>query len=554
MNYKRPVQILIKPEDEKECRKVKYDKEFYEIVDGILIHKYQSRGKKKPTEDKFIIQTALPKNLRLKVMEEFHDHNGHFGVKKSFAAIQVKYYWPRMYQEIVDFVKSCDSYQRSKHSRHQVSAPLNPLPVVNVFERIHLDIVGLLHKTTDGFEYILVCVDSFSRWVEVFPLRTQSASEIARVLHDEIFCRYGAPLAIVTDRGQNFLSKLVNAVCEIYNVTRYRTASYNRKANGSCELQNATLIQTLRMYIDKDQSNWNLFLPTVLQALRSSQNVETSGFSAYKMLFGGEMRLPFDIDLIPRETLGQDAKQHVQQLLDRHKAIRELAKQNTETTQQESKVRYDLKAKPSDFRLREQVLLKVHKHTIGLTPKLEDMWKGPYHIKEKVSSDTYRISDSKTHKTWNAPVNAKDLKRYSDPRNYRIPPNISSNAGNDTNDQSVETDSEIRRIVDSGTGQLQQSQVCNDKEEKSNENSDRDKQGKDLTDAIWYQTNCILKQRIRNGHKEYLIEWSDTNSKPTWEADEDVSEELKRLFYVRHTKSGKRGKRPFKFFDKNNKD
>ena len=265
-----------------------YDKEFYEIVDGILIHKYQSRGKRKPTEDRFIIQTALPKGLRLKVMEEFHDHNGHFGVRKTFAAIQVKYYWPRMYQEIVDFVKSCDSCQRAKHSRHQVSTPLNPLPVVDVFERIHLDIVGPLHKTTDGFEYILVCVDSFSRWVEAFPLRTQSASEIARVLHDEIFCRYGAPLAIVTDRGQNFLSKLVNAICEIYNVTRHRTASYNPKANGSCERQNATLIQTLRMYIDKDQTNWNLFLPTVLQALRSSPNVETSGFSAYKMLFGGK--------------------------------------------------------------------------------------------------------------------------------------------------------------------------------------------------------------------------------------------------------------------------
>ena len=200
------------------------------------------------------------------------------------------------------------------------------------------------------------------------------------------------------------------------------------------------------------------------------------------------------------------------------------------------------------------MLLKVHKHTIGLTPKLEDMWKGPYYIKEKVLSDTYRISDSKTHKTLKAPVIAKDLKKYSDPRNYRIPPNISSNAGNDTNDQSVETDSEMRRFVDSGADQSQQSEVCNDKKENSDENSDIDKQSKDLTDGIWYQANRILRQRIHNGHKEYLNEWSDTNSKPTWEADEDVSEELKRLFYVRHTKSGKRRKRPFKFFNKNNKD
>ena len=535
------------PDEEKECKKTMYDKEFYEIVDGILIHKYQNRGKKKPTEDKFIIQTALPKSLRLNVLEEFLDHNGYFGVKKTFAAIQTKYYWPRMYQEIVDFVNSCDTCQRAKHSRHQVSTPLNPLPVVNVFERIHLDIVGPLHKTNDGFEYILVCVDSFSRWVEAFPLRTQAASEIARILYDEIFCRYGAPVAIVTDRGQNFLSKLVNAVCEIYNVTRHRTASYNPKANRSCERQNATLIQTLRMYIDKDQSNWNSFLPTVLQALRSAPNVDTSGFSAYKMLFGGEMRLAFDIDLIPRETLGQDAKQHVQQLLDRHKVIRDIARENTETTQQDSKIRYDVKAKHSNFRLREKVLLKVHKHTTGLTPKLENMWKGPYYIKEKVSSDTYRIADSETHRTLKAPVNAKDLKTYEDPKNYRIPTDFQNDIVNDTNDQTVKNDSDSNRISENKIDQTKQQQVSKYRDE-INRSPEEDQSTK-ITDGICYQANHILKQRIRNGEKEYLIEWSDTNSKPTWEADEDVSEELKRLFYVKHTKQGKRRKRSYKFFN-----
>lgn len=549
------------PKDEKLMRKTMYDKEFYEIVDDVLIHKYQNRGKKKPTEDKFIIQTALPKKLRVKVMQEYHDHNGHFGVKKTFTEIQNKYYWPHMYQEILDFVKSCDICQRAKHTTHQVSTPLNPLPVVNVFERMHLDIIGPLHKTTDGFEYILVCVDSFSRWVEAFALTNQSAAEIARVLHNEIFCRYGAPVSIVTDRGQNFLSKLINAVCEIYNVTRHRTASYNPKANGCCERQNATIIQTLRMYIDKDQKNWNMFLPIVLQALRSSPNIETSGFSPYKMMFGGEMRLPMDVNLIPRETLGTEAKQHIQSLLQRLKVIHNIAKQNTETTQQESKVRHDLKAQPSDFRLLEQVLLKINKHTPGLTSKLEYKWKGPYYIRQKVSPDTYRIAESNTHQLHRAPVNAKDLKRYNDPDNFRFQSDDeqiidAQSSSTDHNDQlnnpdqgNVTNNNDIENNQDDQT-QTPRNQVSDQNKQL---NVSREKSPTPTTsnnnDGVWYKANRILKLRIRNGMKEYLIEWSNKKYKPTWQTDENVSEELKRLFYVRYTKSGKKRKRQYRYFN-----
>ena len=242
------------PEDEKLKRTAIVEKEYYDLVDGILIHRFQPRSKKKPVEEKFIFQTALPKALRLKVLQEFHDGNGHFGFKKTYVAIHAKYYWPHMFQEITAFVKSCDRCQRAKREAHPITTPLNPLPVATVFERPHIDLVGPLPKTTAGHEHILVCVDSFSRWVEAFPLHDQSAISIARVLHDEIFCRFGAPVSIVTDRGWNFLSKLVNAVCEIYQVSRHMTASYNPRANGCVERQNASIAQTIRMNISKDQN------------------------------------------------------------------------------------------------------------------------------------------------------------------------------------------------------------------------------------------------------------------------------------------------------------
>ena len=297
----------------------------------MLKHFHQSRYKKLPKEACDIAQTCLPTDLRLKAMQAYHVDNGHFGVKKTFSQMSMKYYWPRMYKDIFHFVKSCDRCQRAKRDNAAVPPPLHPLPV---FGRLHMDIIGPLHKSSEGHQYILVVVDSQSRWVEAWPLKSQTATEIARLLHDEIFCRYGPAVEIISDRGRNFLSKLVHAVCELYHVMRHSTSSYRPSCNGCVERQNANIIQTIRMYVDRSQRDWYMILIVALMALRSSPNLETSGFSSFKMFFGCEMRLPFDINLIPRDNLGPEAKIHMEHLLGRLKLYREVAKDNSEAAKE----------------------------------------------------------------------------------------------------------------------------------------------------------------------------------------------------------------------------
>ena len=535
------------PEDKKLQRTVLIEKEYYDLLDGILVHRFQPRSKKKPLEEKFIFQTALPKCMRIKAMQAYHDSNGHFGFKKTYAAIHAKYYWPHMFQEITDFVKSCDRCQRAKRDAHQNCTPLNPLPVAKVFERMHIDLVGPLPKTSAGHEHILVCVDSFSRWVEAFPLHDQSALSIARVLHDEIFCRFGAPISIVSDRGRNFLSKLVNAVCEIYKVSRHMTASYNPRANGSVERQNATIAQTLRMYVSKDQSNWDLLLPTVLMSIRSAPNTESSGFSPYKMLFGNEMRIPFDTALVPRETLGPEAKTHVTQLIDRLKLIHDQAAKNTELSQEESKHKHDIKAKESNFLIGEEVLLKVHKTKTGLTKKLHDKYMGRFYIKEKGPFDTYKIADCQTNKPVKNFINAQDLRRYYDPQNYRYEPPDEDLFEAESDDDTIiydpkDTDVNEPQVDDpTKAGEI----VETDENVQEVEGNNKHKRKPD----VWYSVNKILKQRKVGQQKQFLVEWSDCRFKPSWQNEENVSEELKRQFYIQHTKSGKRRKRPYKYFN-----
>ena len=119
-----------------------------------------------------------------------------------------------MYQKVKGYISTCAACQRAKVSRTRHPVALNPLPIEDVFSRIHIDILCSLPKTKEGFQCVLLTVDSFSKWTEFFPLRTQEANEVADILYNEIFTRNGAPICIVSDPGQKFMSKLVGTLCE----------------------------------------------------------------------------------------------------------------------------------------------------------------------------------------------------------------------------------------------------------------------------------------------------------------------------------------------------
>ena len=106
------------------------------------------------------------------------------------------------------------------------------------------------------------------------------------------------------------MSKLVRALCELFDITRHHTSSYHPQTNSVCERLNSTLAQTLRMYCEKDQSNWPDLLPSVMMSFRVSPATESISLSPFHMVFGKEMTLPVDTALVPKHTMTQDSKQY----------------------------------------------------------------------------------------------------------------------------------------------------------------------------------------------------------------------------------------------------
>ena len=95
-------------------------------------------------------------------------------------------------------------------------APLLPIPFEGAFDRVAVDVLGPFPSSSKGSRYIVVFSDYLTRSIKAFPVSSVEATVIARLLVDEIISRHGAPGVLLSDRGTNFLSKVVEEVCKIF--------------------------------------------------------------------------------------------------------------------------------------------------------------------------------------------------------------------------------------------------------------------------------------------------------------------------------------------------
>ena len=87
------------------ARAIPYESSQYELINGVLYHIFQRRKKGKVTDDSIIKQIALPEGLRQDVLVQYHDNLNHFGVQKTYETIRQKYYFPKLYEHVYNYIK-----------------------------------------------------------------------------------------------------------------------------------------------------------------------------------------------------------------------------------------------------------------------------------------------------------------------------------------------------------------------------------------------------------------------------------------------------------------
>lgn len=310
---------------------------------------------------------------------------GHKGVTKTYKRIRERYFWPNMKKDVQIFIQNCDSCQLKKLTRVKTRQPMTLTDTPGVaFDKISMDVVGPLPITPSGYSHILTIQDLLTKFFIAIPLKQTTAVDIADALINSFICKFGAPKAILTDQGSNFLNSLIRSVTKRFKITQCRTTAFHPQSNGSIERSHHVLSEYLKHFINQRQS-WDQWLDMATFSYNTSVH-EGTQFTPHELVYGRLARLPSS-DPTPIDTNDETYAYYLRELNAKITEIQSKAKENLNDAKAKSKVYYDRKLNIQQFSAGDCVYL-LKEPSRG---KFSDQYTGPYVILETFDNRNVRL-------------------------------------------------------------------------------------------------------------------------------------------------------------------
>ncbi|GKA09138.1 reverse transcriptase domain-containing protein [Tanacetum coccineum] len=272
-------------------------------------------------------------------------HGGNLTTKKVFDA---EFFWPSIYKDA--------------HELH------GPFP------------------SSKGNKYILVAIDYLSKWIEVKALPTNDARVVCKFLKS-LFARFGAPRAIISDRGTHFCNDQFAKVMLKYGVTHRLSTAYHPQTSGQVEVSNRGLKRILERTVGDNRASWSDKLDDALWAFRTAYKTPI-GCTPYKLVYGKAYQRKVQLNELSE--------------------LRDQAYENSLIYKEKTKRIHDAKIKNRVFNVGDQVLLFNSRLKI-FSGKLKSRWSGPFTIVQVFPYGTVELSQNSGP---NFKVNGHRLKHY----------------------------------------------------------------------------------------------------------------------------------------------
>jgi len=205
--------------------------------------------------------------------------------------------------------------------------------------------------------FIITCIDPFTKWAEAFPPPNKEATTVARIVVEQVICRFGTPLSIVTDRAKELDGELMLEICRLLDVDKLRTSVYKASTNAAAERFHRTLNSMIGMMIDENQRDWDSLLPYVMAAYSSSRH-EATQFTPNYLMLGCEVRAPVDIVYGSPETEQLNSyDDYADEMHDRMLHAYSFVRKHLQEAACRSKRYYDLRVCPQRYSVGDRVFL-----------------------------------------------------------------------------------------------------------------------------------------------------------------------------------------------------
>jgi len=163
-----------------------------------------------------------------------------------------------MNERIIDFVRSCPTYQLNKATRHQPYGLTSPLELPYApWQSIAMDFITDL-PFSGKCDQLWVIVDPFTKMAHFLPLKKEekSAADLVVIFAREVWKYHGLPADIVSDRDSRFTSETWKEFLRLSGIRPCMSTAFHPQTDGQTEQLNQTIEAYLRAFVNKEQDNW----------------------------------------------------------------------------------------------------------------------------------------------------------------------------------------------------------------------------------------------------------------------------------------------------------
>lgn len=357
---------------------------------------------------------VVPEEDQLKVIQENHDlpEAGHLGFEKTLEKVKRHYNWPGMRRDIARYIRKCRVCQTTKPEQRPSVGKMNLKKYTQPWDTVAVDIQGPFPRSSNGFSYLLVFLDTFSKWTEIIPIRLANAKTVAKNFRQFIIFRWGTPRILHSDNGTPFINKIMQGLADTFGITLTQTPPYWPQAN-PVERTNRVIKTMISSYVEGNHKQWDCYIPEFMFAINTSWHSSLGCTPAY-LNFGRELEAPnthfrksSPSRLSPLTTSIWTG--HLEKL----KELRLLAEKNLSEASTKQGHYYNLRRRAPQFKEGDLVLRRAHHLSSGaegFAAKLALKFEGPFRIATKESCNVFQLQDEDGNDV--GPCHAGQMKLY----------------------------------------------------------------------------------------------------------------------------------------------
>ena len=226
---------------------------------------------------------VVPEPLIAPYLHNSHDAHGHVGIPRVTSYLR-NYFWPSKFVDIDNYVKSCEFCARKKGTSGQPRVIAgNNKKGLKPFDIIYVDFVTM--PVSRGYRYILTLIDSFSRFMRAYPLKSCSASDTSKCLVNFVSEFRVIPSCLSSDRGTHFNAETLRLTLAQLGIKQRLHVPWRPQSSGVLERAHRSMKDAIFITCKQRACEWPDTLNWVISCLNSQFNKST-GRVPFECIYG----------------------------------------------------------------------------------------------------------------------------------------------------------------------------------------------------------------------------------------------------------------------------